>query len=125
MRPLCSYIATIPLTKDAFARVLLKTERGRFPLAQPYTAPAGGLSIMPVRPNAGLRGARCTGAGEGPPVCIRWFQEALAQAEPEGPKLFGNRGGAPKGERARSKGSRWPRFSLAKPGRVEPRRAPH
>jgi hypothetical protein len=28
------------------------------------------------RPNAGLRGARCTGAGEGPPVCTRRFQEA-------------------------------------------------
>jgi hypothetical protein len=46
--------------------------------------PAGGVrrsclqavwaSARPAR--AGLRGARCTGAGEGPPVCIRQFQEA-------------------------------------------------
>ena len=36
-------------------------------------------SARPAR--AGLRGARCTGAGEGPPVCTRWFQEARPGAE--------------------------------------------
>jgi hypothetical protein len=35
---------------------------------------AAWASSRPAR--AGPRGARCTGAGEGPPVCIRWFQEA-------------------------------------------------
>jgi hypothetical protein len=29
----------------------------------------------------GPRGARCTGAGEGPPVCTRWFQETRPGAE--------------------------------------------
>jgi hypothetical protein len=36
-------------TKDAFARVLLKAERGRFPRAQRYTARAGGFGHRPVR----------------------------------------------------------------------------
>jgi hypothetical protein len=35
---------------------------------------AAWASSRPAR--AGPRGARCIGAGEGPPVCIRWFQEA-------------------------------------------------
>ena len=47
----------------------------------------------------GLRGAHCTGAGEGPPVCTRRFQETRPEAELEG-NLGENRGGAPKGERA-------------------------
>jgi hypothetical protein len=46
----------------------------------------------------GLRGARCTGAGEGPPVCTRRFQETRPGAELEG-NLGESRGGAPRGER--------------------------
>ena len=48
-RPQYSYITQIPLTKDAFARVLLKTERGRFPLAA-LRAAAGGFRISPSGP---------------------------------------------------------------------------
>src|SRR3984893_18100688 len=48
----------------------------------------------------GPRGARCTGAGEGPPVCTRRFQETRAGAELRGQSLGERRGGAPKGERA-------------------------
>jgi hypothetical protein len=47
----------------------------------------------------GLRGARCTGAGEGPPVCTRRFQETRPGAELRGQSLGERRGGAPKGER--------------------------
>ena len=46
----------------------------------------------------GPRGARCTGAGEGPPGRTRRFQETRPGAELEG-NLGENRGGAPKGER--------------------------
>jgi hypothetical protein len=67
---------------------------------------AAWASSRPAR--VGPRGARCTGAGEGPPVCIRWFQEARPEPS-RGPNL-GCRGGAPKGERARSMRSRRPRF---------------
>ena len=63
---------------------------------------AAWASSRPAR--VGLRGARCTGAGEGPPVCIRWFQEA--RPEPSRGQNLGCRGGAPKGERARSMRSR-------------------
>src|SRR6202042_665644 len=48
----------------------------------------------------GPRGARCTGAGEGPPVCTRRFQETRPGAELRGQSLGERRGGAPKGERA-------------------------
>jgi hypothetical protein len=89
--------------RTLFARVLLNAERGRFPLSGTIQSVRGRLLHHAGPAHAGLRGARCTGAGEGPPVCIRWFQEALAQAEPErANSLLGNRGGAPKGERARS-----------------------
>jgi hypothetical protein len=54
---------------------------GAVPGAQPYTAFPGGSGHRPVRRVTGLRGARCTGAGEGPPVCTRWFQEARPGAE--------------------------------------------
>src|ERR1700733_14841504 len=47
----------------------------------------------------GPRGARCTGAGEGPPVCTRRFQETRPGAELRGQSLGERRGGAPKGER--------------------------
>ena len=60
---------------------------------------AAWASSRPAR--AGPRGARCTGAGEGPPVCIRCFQEARPEPS-RGLKNLGCRGGAPKGERARS-----------------------
>ena len=60
---------------------------------------AAWASSRPAR--VGPRGARCTGAGEGPPVCIRWFQEARPEPR-RGLKSLGCRGGAPKGERARS-----------------------
>ncbi len=49
---------------------------------------------------------------------------SAARAEPRGQSL-GGRGGAPKGERARSMGSRRPRSSPVKRGRAEQRRAPH
>src|SRR5258708_27232982 len=47
----------------------------------------------------GPRGARCTGAGEGPPVCTRRFQETRPGVELRGQSLGERRGGAPKGER--------------------------
>jgi len=88
-------------TKDAFARVLLGRSGGGSRWAQRYTSARGRLGHRPVRRVSGLRGARCTGAGEGPPVCIRWFQEA--RPEPSWAKSPAKcRGGAPKGERARS-----------------------
>ena len=69
---------------------------------------AAWASSRPAR--AGPRGARCTGAGEGPPVCIRWFQEARPKPS-RGVKTSECRGGAPRGERARSMRSRRPRSS--------------
>jgi hypothetical protein len=81
---------------------------------------AAWASSRPAR--VGLRGARCTGAGEGPPVCIRWFQEARPEPS-RGLKNLGCRGGAPKGERARSMRSRRPRSSQRE-GK-EKGRAPH
>ena len=59
--------------------------------------PAGGArnparaASKTVRPatHAGPRGARCTGAGEGPPVCTRRFQEARSEAELRGKNLGG------------------------------------
>jgi hypothetical protein len=45
--PRISYMGKIPLSKDAFARVLLKAERERFSPVQPYTVPAGGLGNDP------------------------------------------------------------------------------
>ena len=88
------------MTTGAIMRVLLAAERVRFP---GRNTPAGGrLGHRPVRRVIGLRGARCTGAGEGPPVCIRWFQEARPGAELRGKTLGECRGGAPRGERAAS-----------------------
>jgi hypothetical protein len=81
---------------------------------------AAWASSRPAR--AGPRGARCTGAGEGPPVCIRWFQEARPEPS-RGLKNLGCRGGAPKGERARSMRSRRP-WSSQHEGK-EKGRAPH
>jgi hypothetical protein len=45
-------------------------ERVRFPDGA-YNLHPGGSGHRPVRRVIGLRGARCTGAGEGAPVCIR------------------------------------------------------
>jgi hypothetical protein len=47
----------------------------------------------------GPRGTRCTGAGEGPSVCTRRFQETRPEVEPRGKRLGECRGGAPRGER--------------------------
>jgi hypothetical protein len=45
----------------------------------------------------GPRGARCTGAGEGPPVRTRRFQETRPEVEPRGQSLGERRSGAPGG----------------------------
>ena len=46
-----------------------------------YDPRPGGFGHRPSGLVAGPRGARCTGAGEGPPVCTRRFQEARPGAE--------------------------------------------
>src|SRR5580704_18911495 len=54
----------------------------------------------------GPRGARCTGAGEGPPVRTRRFQETRPGVEPSGNSLGERRSGAPGGVAHRSQGAR-------------------
>jgi hypothetical protein len=66
----------IPLARDAFARVLRGTEREWCPKLAAIHRERGRLGHRPVRRVSGPQGACCTGAGEGPPVCIRRFQEA-------------------------------------------------
>ena len=80
-------------------RVLLTAERERCPRAKRHTSLSGGLGTDRPARLAGLRGARCTGAGEGPPVCTRRFQETRPGVELRGQSLGERRGGAPKGER--------------------------
>jgi hypothetical protein len=87
IRNCLGYIGKIPLTKDAFARALLEAERERFPRSAAMHCAPGRLWASSGPARAGLRGARCTGAGEGPPVCTRWFQEARPGAEPRGQSL--------------------------------------
>ena len=95
-----SYLTKIPLAKDAFREGTPEGGAGAVLVERGHTlrSRAAWASSRPAR--VGLRGARCTGAGEGPPVCIRWFQEA--RPEPSRGQNLGCRGGAPKGERARS-----------------------
>jgi hypothetical protein len=54
----------------------------------------------------GPRGARCTGAGEGPPVRTRRFQETRPEVEPGAQSLGERRSGAPGGVAHRSQGAR-------------------
>src|SRR6202043_4269864 len=70
------YLTKIPLAKDAFREGTPKGGAGAVLVERGDTlrSRAAWASSRPAR--AGPRGARCTGAGEGPPVCIRWFQEA-------------------------------------------------
>jgi hypothetical protein len=84
-------------TKDAFARVLLNAERGRFPLAA-LRAAAGGFRISPSGPMpdrevlAALVPERVLPFASGGSR-KRWLK-------PSRGSCLGNRGGAPKGERA-------------------------
>ena len=75
-------------------------ERERFSETRSYAAYPGGLGHRPVRRLTGLRGARCTGAGEGPPVCTRRFQEARPRPSRRVKPSAHDRGGAPQGEGA-------------------------
>src|SRR5277367_5621511 len=52
------------------------TERERFLRAEFVALACRRSGHRPVRRVIGLQGACCTGVGEGPPVCIRRFQEA-------------------------------------------------
>src|SRR5271166_2116600 len=71
-----SDIPKIPLAKDAFREGTPEGGAGAVLVERGHTlrSRVAWASSRPAR--AGLRGARCTGAGEGPPVCIRWFQKA-------------------------------------------------
>src|SRR6202043_2610682 len=114
------YLTKIPLAKDAFREGTPKGGAGAVLVERGDTlrSRAAWASSRPAR--AGPRGARRTGAGEGPPVCIRWFQEA--RPEPSRGQNLGCRGGAPKGERARSMRSRRPRSSRKGGRRKDARR---
>jgi hypothetical protein len=81
-------------------------ERVRFLRQGLVTSVADGLGIMPVRHVFGLRGARCTGAGEG--VQNSRLHPVIPGSAGPGrveTKVRSIRSGAPKGERSR-KGSR-------------------
>ena len=84
----------IPNSATAFdnrRRISLKAKYLAHRRAHSGCDPEGGASAVPARGFAnrsraasaprssgtmtGPRGARCTGAGEGPPVCTRWLQE--------------------------------------------------
>src|SRR3984957_9393003 len=121
-RPHYGYLTQIPLAKDAFREGTPEGGAGAVLVERSDTlrSRAAWASSRPA--HVGPRGARCTGAGEGPPVCIRWFQEARPEPS-RGPKDLGCRGGAPKGERAHSMRSRRPRSSQHE-GK-EKGRAPH
>jgi hypothetical protein len=81
-------------------------ERVRFLRQGLVTSVADGLGIMPVRRVSGLRGARCTGIGEGVQNS-RLYPVIPGSAGPGRgrTKVRSIRSGAPKGERSR-KGSR-------------------
>jgi hypothetical protein len=121
IRPHNSYLTKIPLAKGRLSRgySLGRSGSGSRGRSDTLRSRAAWASSRPAR--VGPRGARCTGAGEGPPVCIRWFQEARPEPS-RGLKNLGCRGGAPKGERARSMRSRRPRFFRKEERREDARR---
>jgi len=70
MRPRFGYIKRISLIEGVTGDVPT-AERERFPRAGLVTPHPGGFGHRPSGITTGPRGARCTGAGEGPPVCTR------------------------------------------------------
>src|SRR5580692_12773652 len=76
-------------------------ERERFLRVEFVTLACRRFGHRPVRRVIGLQGACCTGVGEGPPVCIRRFQEARPRPSWGRRISAHSRGGAPKGERSR------------------------
>ena len=57
--------------RGAFLETILKRSEERSPRAGFATPHPGGFGHRPTGTTTGPRGARCTGAGEGPPVCTR------------------------------------------------------
>ena len=90
-------------------------------------AAAGGFRISPSGPMPDCEVLAALVPERVLPFASGGSRKRRLEPSPSGPKsLFGNRGGAPKGERARSRGSPvTPVLSPVKRRGTEPRRAPH